>query len=88
MHIAVLEVLARRVLERREKIKESLAAGQSYEAYLQDVGRARECKVLLEQIEDVLNAARKGDLDEGDDDADIEDRGSGRRRPATRKPHR
>jgi len=85
LHVAVLESLARKVLERREQFKEQMSAGLPHDDYVQQVGRARECKALLELIEQMLETARKGDFDEEDDDIDIDNREAGRR---SREPRR
>jgi two-component SAPR family response regulator len=87
LHIDALERLARRVTDRREELKETMAKGLAVDEYREHVGRAKECTHTIEIIEELLELYRKGDFeDEDDDDADI--RSTGQRKPATRKPHR
>lgn len=69
LHVSVLQVFERRIEQRRQQHLETMAKGLQPREYDQVVGRAAECKALIEQVEEMLTAIRKDEL-EFDDDHD------------------
>lgn len=75
LHVQVIELLIRRVNERREQHREKAGNGLDDRDYQRMVGRIKEATTFLEDLEQL----KKGSLEELDDEEDDESSSSANR---------